>query len=165
MFLMGTHMRVRYLPVQASPSPWLGCHDSCNPSNSCNLSNSCPSTRCVLLQAASRGGKPLILVLIHGGPLDISPLLALSNVAAVMTAWWVAGERAREDEHVRVPALVSLILGRKEFVGLLTAVEAWARFGSHWADTTSRMTALLTSPQSHRTHFQVPRADGWPGGR
>jgi hypothetical protein len=41
------------------------------------------------LQAASRGGKPLILVLIHGGPLDISPLLGLPNVAAVLTAWWV----------------------------------------------------------------------------
>jgi hypothetical protein len=52
------------------------------------------------LQAASKGGKPLILVLIHGGPLDISPLLALPNVAAVMTAWWVVQEWAGADEHV-----------------------------------------------------------------
>ncbi|KAL6751730.1 glycoside hydrolase superfamily [Haematococcus lacustris] len=33
-----------------------------------------------LVQAASRGGKPLVVVLMAGGPLDISPLLALPNL-------------------------------------------------------------------------------------
>mmetsp|Transcript_20723 Transcript_20723/g.52624 ORF Transcript_20723/g.52624 Transcript_20723/m.52624 type:complete len:939 (-) Transcript_20723:211-3027(-) len=40
-----------------------------------------------LVRAADRAGKPLVLVLLQGGPIDIGPLLQLPNVAAVLSAW------------------------------------------------------------------------------
>ncbi|KAJ9526977.1 hypothetical protein QJQ45_025315, partial [Haematococcus lacustris] len=57
-----------------------------------------------LVQAASRGGKPLVVVLMAGGPLDISPLLALPNVVAVLNAWY-PGQQGGE-------AIADVLFGR-----------------------------------------------------
>jgi hypothetical protein len=52
----------------------------------CNLC--CQPCADVCVQAAAMGGKPVVVLLLHGGPLDVSPLLGVPHVEACLTAWY-----------------------------------------------------------------------------
>ncbi|PNH12193.1 putative beta-D-xylosidase 7 [Tetrabaena socialis] len=39
-----------------------------------------------LVRAVARSGVPVVVVVVHGGPLDVSPLLALEGVGALISA-------------------------------------------------------------------------------
>ena len=53
---------------------------------------------------ASLTTKPLVVVLVHGGPLDISPMVASPRVGAVLSIW-------HPGQHGSV-AVADLLLGR-----------------------------------------------------
>lgn len=38
---------------------------------------------------ATKTKTPLVTVLVHGGPIDVSAMHASPRVGAIMTAWWV----------------------------------------------------------------------------
>lgn len=44
----------------------------------------------MLRELAARTRRPIIVVLIHGGPIDISALVGNPRVGAVLTAWYPA---------------------------------------------------------------------------
>lgn len=48
--------------------------------------------------------KPLVVVLVHGGPLDISPMVASTRVGAILSIW-------HPGQHGSV-AVADLLLGR-----------------------------------------------------
>lgn len=53
---------------------------------------------------AAAAGKPLVVVLIHGGPLDVSDMLAAPGVGAILSAW-VPGQHG-------ALGIADLLLGR-----------------------------------------------------
>ncbi len=48
----------------------------------------CAAMRAHAPQAVARAGVPVVVVLVHGGAIDVSPLVAVPNVVAVLSAWF-----------------------------------------------------------------------------